>query len=512
MPHHAPNRPAPFRLACTFAAVLAAAAAHATPLDALTRQLDYDAARASSTNPDLARNNDARGIDPGGELVLADLEGPGVVTQFWHTINTPNPFYGRELVLKIYYDNRDTPSVAVPLGDFFVQPHGYVHRDFTSDPVVVSSYGRSRTCYWRMPFRQRLRMTVVNESDTHRVSGLYWQVNWQRRDTLPDDTVYFHARYQQAYPAEPGPYVVLETSGRGHYAGTACAAWQMDAGWFGEGDDFFTVDGAERPQLTGSGTEDYFGEAWGFHGHDAPYTGVPLYEGVVQGDQLAVYRWHLPDPVPFRESLRFTLEHRGSVFDLAGGLANFEVGNFVERPDWLSSVAYWYQWPPAEAPALPPVAERMPPVRVLQSAALNYTADPPLVVVPQDGGVGYFPSQTEAEISFEVPLDEPGTYRFDAVVLRALMNGVWQPYLNETPIGAPLDLCIKNLTPDVVRLDTHRLEAGTHTLRFVSTGERPAARRALAPWLNGFGLVRLYVLRLDDMRGFGAAKAAARSQ
>ncbi|HEX72968.1 MAG TPA: hypothetical protein ENN65_06605, partial [Candidatus Hydrogenedentes bacterium] len=45
-------------------------------LDALTRQQDYEARRASSSHPDLERNGDAKPIPPGETLVLMDEEGP----------------------------------------------------------------------------------------------------------------------------------------------------------------------------------------------------------------------------------------------------------------------------------------------------------------------------------------------------------------------------------------------------------------------------------------------------
>jgi hypothetical protein len=48
------------------------------------------------------------------------------------------------------------------------------------------------------------------------------------------------------------------------------------------------------------------------------------------------YRWHLPDPVYFSKSLKVEIEHRGN-------LNESEDGFFLERPDFFSSVAYWYQ-------------------------------------------------------------------------------------------------------------------------------------------------------------------------
>ena len=56
---------------------------------------------------------------------------------------------------------------------------------------------------------------------------------------------------------------------------------------------------------------------------------------------VSAYRWHVPDPVPFRKSIRFLIEQ-------GNGTAPFRSGNFYY------SVAYWYQTEPhAPFPALP---------------------------------------------------------------------------------------------------------------------------------------------------------------
>jgi len=56
-----------------------------------------------------------------------------------------------------------------------------------------------------------------------------------------------------------------------------------------------------------------------------------------------LYRWHILDPIPFKKTIKVAIEHRGSIFNDLG----MQLGSFVERPDWISSVAIWYQFPPA---------------------------------------------------------------------------------------------------------------------------------------------------------------------
>ena len=129
--------------------------------------------------------------------------------------------------------------------------------------MQVSPTG-SLTCYWRMPFARSARIVIRNDNPD-RGAGLYWQVDWTKLDSLPPDTPYFHARYRQDYPAPSGrDYLIADLAGQGRYIGTVMSVTLAQDGWFGEGDDFFYVDGEKVPSLQGTGSEDYFNDAWGF--------------------------------------------------------------------------------------------------------------------------------------------------------------------------------------------------------------------------------------------------------
>lgn len=469
----------------------------ADALDALTRLQDYEARRASSSNPDLTKNGDARSIPCGETLVLGELDGPGIITHLWCTISTNDPFHGRSLVLHIYYDGMDKPSVQAPLGDFFAVGNGLT-AEVNSLPVSATSYGRARACFWRMPFRKSAKVTVSNDSDTYKCDSFYYYLDWQKHESLPEDTAYFHAAYRQEHPAQPGNFTVLETQGRGHYVGTVQSVLQVENGWYGEGDDFFYIDGEAQPSLRGTGTEDYFNDAWGFRPFCRPYYGVPVYEGVFAGDALSVYRWHLTDPIPFEKSLKLDIEHRGSIFTDQPA----ELGGFYERPDWVSTVAFWYQTPPRaiETP-MPPVAKRVAPYDALKPAELTRRASPPLLVLAQGDGVMYIPSKPDASIEFDFNVAKPGTYRIRIQCYYTLMSGVYQPFIDDTPTGPPLDMCIINADPVWADLDLHRLEAGQHTLRFEGRGPSPKRRPKAKP-LEGLGLNLIVLQRLEDVEGY----------
>jgi hypothetical protein len=304
----------------------------------LSRLKDYSAYRSSSNNPNWASNDDSKRPIAGETEVLADLDGPGVVTHMWITVAANEYGWPRLLRLRVYYDGSSTPSVDAPLGDFFAVGHG-VEKQVDSLLIRDGSSGRSRNSYWPMPFRKHCRITVTNEGQ-RRISNLYYHVDWKKVPSLPEDTAYFHAWYKQEVPAVMGRrYEILNVQGRGHYVGTLLNVIQNQPGWFGEGDEFFYVDGAARPSIEGTGTEDYFSDAWSLREAQGNYTGVPIAEGTGLGSRMSAYRWHLPDPVPFRTALRFEIEHAGWTYNADGSVRS----GFEERADLFSSVAYWYQ-------------------------------------------------------------------------------------------------------------------------------------------------------------------------
>lgn len=503
-----PGRPAPLisasaRVALLVFGLLLARPSRGGELDALTRPSDFRAMRESSSNEDLSRNGDARSIEPGGTLVLADIEGPGVITHIWSTVASYDPFYPRSLVLRIHWDGNEHPGVVAPLGDFFGVGNGAL-ADLDSVPVSVSSDGRARNCFWRMPFRKSARVTVTNESDKYRTDSFYYYLDWQKHETLPEDTLYFHAWYRQDAPAKPGDYTILETEGRGHYVGTVQSVHQVEIGWFGEGDDWFFIDGEETPSLRGTGTEDYFGDAWGFRRFTNAYHGVSVWEGYFPGDRVTAYRWHIPDPIPFTRSLKVKIEHRGSVFNDLG----LQLGSFVERPDWVSSVAFWYQTPALGiAEPLPPAADRLAPWIILGPEDLDVTVVPDRGLTKAKEGFMYLPRHETPRIEFSFEVAEKGRYRIDAVLLHSIFAGVYQPMLDGGRIGEPIDFCRSGHDPLPVRLDLHDLSAGRHTLAFEGLGASPRKRSA-TPMVNAFGLSYITLLRLESMAGYREALRA----
>jgi hypothetical protein len=336
----------------------------ATSLATLPQARDYVQHRSSSYDRS-GGNGDARPVAPGETLTLLDEAGPGTISHVWVTIASDDPAHLKALVLRMYWDGEATPSVEAPIGDFF----GLGLGDYTlyqSIPLQVAS-DKALNCFFPMPYAKHARITVTNEGSI-KTDAFYFNIDYRTyTKALPADSLYFHAQYRQAAPAQgtsnqwqsngdmdhlknldgKDNYVWMEAMGRGHFVGVTMSVLQNQDKWWGEGDDMFFVDGEKLPSINGTGSEDYFLGAWDFGGHPFAYGlfGAPRVGQEVAGGRWSLYRFHLDSPIPFTKSLRATIEH---------GHANHRSDNFF-------SVAYWYQAEPhATFPALPPLEQRIP--------------------------------------------------------------------------------------------------------------------------------------------------------
>ncbi len=335
-------------------------------LFALARLRSYKSRRSSSWDR-TGGNNDAVPVEPGQTATLLEATGAGVVTHLWFTINSPDPMHLKNLVLRAWWDGELTPSVEVPIGDFFGLGLGeyFVYQS----ALLAVAPVKALNAYFQMPFATSARLTVTNEGKV-RTDSLYFAIDYVMLPSLPGDVGRFHAQYRQAAPCKgwtddwtneydakindrknldgAGNYVFLEAAGKGHFVGVTHAVEQNQDQWFGEGDDMIFIDGDTLPTINGTGTEDYYNGAWDFNGQPFAYghNGAPSITGAERlGSRYCLYRWHIESPIAFEKSIRVTIEH---------GHANHRADNFY-------STAYWYQAEPHAAfPALPEPAERVP--------------------------------------------------------------------------------------------------------------------------------------------------------
>ncbi len=289
-------------------------------------------------------------LEPASTTCLADIEGPGVIQHIWITVE---PKAYRDTILRFYWDGEETPSIEVPLGDFFCNGHA-LRYNVNSLPIAVNPSGGFNS-YWPMPFRKRARITVESQH-AREIHGFFYQITYALTP-VPEAAAYFHAQWRRSMTTRAYPeHVLLDgVRGQGHYVGTFMAWTQLSNGWWGEGEIKFFMDGdGQFPTICGTGTEDYFCGAWGFGGetYSTPYLGYPLYRkepGEVPKHGL--YRWHVMDPIRFKRDLKVTMQ----------ALGWWPNGKYEPLTDDIASVAYWYQTEPhVPFPTFPEVHERWP--------------------------------------------------------------------------------------------------------------------------------------------------------
>ncbi len=287
---------------------------------------------------------------PGKTLTLAEMKGPGAINHIWLT-TTGN---WRFLILRFFWDGEATPSVEVPLGDFFSS--GWRKVSQVSSLAVCVNPGNAFNCYWEMPFRKTCKITVENLDSQQTL--IYYQIDYTLTD-VPEDAAYFHAQFRRSNPLPlKTDYVILDgVKGWGQYVGTYLAWGVHNRGWWGEGEIKFFLDGdGQFPTICGTGTEDYFCGSYDFENQEThqyqefttPYSGMPQVirpDGLYQSQQrFGLYRWHIMDPVRFEKDLKITIQALGWRSD----------GRYLPQQDDISSVGFWYQTEPhAPFPPLP---------------------------------------------------------------------------------------------------------------------------------------------------------------
>ncbi|MGW8178806.1 MAG: glycoside hydrolase family 172 protein, partial [bacterium] len=301
-------------------------------------------------------------IDDGEHRTIFEVEGAGMINHIWITIAPPPPKLSRnDIILRMYWDGEQKPSVEAPIGPFFGQGWDESY-NFSSLPLAAGPReGRGLVSYFVMPFSKGARIEIENDAG-QRIDAFYYYIDYVELAT-PPDTGRFHAWYNkeltEALPdgenewSVLGPqkdnvggeknYLVADIEGQGHYVGVNYFVHSPGPMWYGEGDDMFFIDGESwPPSLHGTGTEDYFNTSWSPKNLFAhPFYGYArVNDDIGWLGRTHVYRFHIVDPVYFEKSLRFSIEH--------GHNNNLTLD--------IATVAYWYQKEPHKA--FPPFPNR----------------------------------------------------------------------------------------------------------------------------------------------------------
>ena len=225
----------------------------------------------------------------------------------------------KDLAIQISFDGKQT--VNVPLGFFF---------GCGEQLVEVSDWYRkvdtlgNMSCFWVMPFQKEAEVKIVNNGDNKVKVDLEVATDdykWNAR------SLYFHANY-----SELKNYLTVAKQGQdfnfitipsvGNYVGDNLQITKPIGGWWGEGDEKIYIDGSKFPDHFGTGTEDYYGYAWGGqykNPFNHPFIKQPIGDAndKKNGGTTVNSRVQTLNAIPFNKSLKFDMEswnwHGGNV-------------------------------------------------------------------------------------------------------------------------------------------------------------------------------------------------------
>jgi hypothetical protein len=439
-------------------------------------------------------------VSAGSSAVLADLSGAQAITQL--KIKVPMPADGEEqrrflseLAVRITWDDDAEPAIWAPLGDFFGFTGGGA--SFHTLPSGLTKDGWFYS-YWYMPFAKKAHVEIVNDGP-HDVS-LETSLGHAPLTQAVDGLMRFHAKwhrnaFEPLRPDRMPDWTVLATQGRGRFVGMNLHVWFPGGGWWGEGDEKFFVDGEKFPSWIGTGSEDYFGYAWGDPAYfERPFHSQPLNEQ--NRGHIDDNRWHIVDNVPFQKSFEGCIEKYQNDHDSR-----------------YAATAFWYLAPGGADPYVAqPVEDRTDYwIQPMQVAQVIKGGDMQVVAKPAqdlDQHQQMFPTLARMwandeqlwwkadvagqHVDLQFPVKADGTYR--VLIRPTLANnyGIAQLSIDGKNVGAPIDLYYREVTAgDAQLLDTLHLGAGPHTLGVTISGKNPASSSC------GFGFD---YLRLEPVR------------
>jgi hypothetical protein len=325
-----------------------------------------------------------------------------------------------------------------------------------------------------MPYRKTAKITLLNTNPVPVTCSL--SASTVKRP-FGDDSYLFHAQWSGdgGHSQPPKDMNLLTTTGEGRWVGCNLTVGNNTDAWWGEGDEKAYVDGESFPSTWGTGTEDFFGYAWGStQPYQRQYHAQPYVQGPGNFGYAHECRFQIFDNIPYTKSLRFDLEkwHWADV-----------IMNYVYT-------AYWYQKPGGTGPKpidtdLLTLAQLKPPPPV--KGAIEGEN---LKIVKTSGGQteiqgGFFGLSNEAQfwwhdgaigdkLVLEVPVAKAGKYKVLARMCYAADYGIQTLTLNGMAAGK-IDFYHDGVEWRIQDLGEFDLPAGTVNFEVDVAGHNPLA-------------------------------------
>ncbi len=270
-------------------------------------------------------------LPAGGDFHMALPKGPWEVEALDVRFDrTPDREDLRANVIEMSFDGE--PTVWCPIGEFFGCG---IHDRPVWDRFRQVREDGSMACVWPMPYKSSAQLGFHNygrKPISFRMHLTSRSCAWDAR------SLHFHSTWRGQYPLATRPmsdWNYLEATGNGVYVGDTLTVFSPVAAWYGEGDERVYVDGEKFPSHLGTGTEDYYGYAWGMAEHySSSFISMPL-KDLKGRDNWSGYtttsRIRGLDAIPFDKSLKFDME----------------IWNWADCKVGYSAATFWYARPGA---------------------------------------------------------------------------------------------------------------------------------------------------------------------
>jgi len=276
-------------------------------------------------------------LKTGQNSTLARMPGPAAVARLSLQLSAADLNKAlRQTLLSITFDDHPWGQVQSPVGDFFGAAPGV--NPYESLPFTVQPDGMM-VCRFVMPFERSCRVDLHNLGDQSIAAKGAVQTMpfaWDER------AMHFRARWRADHDliasnrdVQDLPFLLAH--GRGVYVGTGVYLMNPSpvptpyGNWWGEGDEKVFVDQESEPSTFGTGSEDYFNYSWSSPDiFTHPYCGQPRNDGPGNRGYVTNYRWHVLDPIPFQESMRFYMELFSH--ERTPGMSYARIGYHYARP------------------------------------------------------------------------------------------------------------------------------------------------------------------------------------
>jgi hypothetical protein len=479
-------------------------------LDVLNEKLNHCGEDPAGSRPGEKTETKTVTLTPGAHETAFNLTGPQAITAL--RIKVPLDLQLdeekkqrlRQLTIRIKWDGEKNASVWSPLGDFFATIGGA--QSFATLPVGLQPDG-TFYCLWYMPFGQSAEIELGNDGpDT---VPLDITVTHAPLTRPIGDFARFHAKWNrnafQTDRKDRWPdWTFLKTQGRGRFVGMMLHAFVPVAIWWGEGDEKFFIDGEKFPSDFGTGTEDYFGYAWGAQSQFVrAYHAQPLNEN--NCNHVDDIRWHIAESVPFQTGFEADLEKY--LYDDPMSVDKYPNSDNKPKPTdpraFYAAEAFWYLESGGTDPYEPvSVADRTQywtnwakynepnaiegewlkalPLKDGDFTHFGYPAptvqDAPDVFSGNrvySWGTDHGPTSHEM-LALGLPVKKEGRYKVLVRLAKGPKNGILKITFNDNEEIPPVDCYAPTITGgDPVDLGTYDLNAGMHSVRFMLDGVNP---------------------------------------